>query len=270
MKESEEFYNKRIFGVIEDYVLGIKRMEDAIISLSEFIPLNAKRIADLGCGLGWSSYEVAKYFPKANVHAIDLSPVLIENGAKLFKADNLKFHQKDITKEDFLEIYDCILMIDVYEHIPQTDRNKFNLSLGNSMTDNGRLILACPTKFYQNWLRENKPTGLQPVDEDIDYKILFELAKDIQAEVVYLEYKSVWNNNDYFYAVIQRNVNFQSCLPLRNGKHFSLEKNIKRSKRVQSNLNITIDPRSYNAGPKKKEKLKNRAKAIIKKIRNKL
>jgi SAM-dependent methyltransferase len=241
MDKSKDYYNKRFYGLLEDYVYGIERMENAISSLCEFIPPDSEIVADIGCGIGWSSFEIARFFPNAKVHGYDLSPVLIENATKLFNRENLKFYQKDITESGFREMFDCILMIDVYEHIPSQERTKFHQSLNECLTENGRLIFSCPTKFYQNWLRDNKPSGLQPVDEDVDARKFLKLADDIGGELIFLEYQKIWNANDYLYAVVEKKTNFQYSNSLRNGRSFNLEYSEFRANRVKERLNVVIN-----------------------------
>lgn len=242
MKESQKYYDNRVKGLIEDYVQGNKRMEDAIENLSEFIPSNSQKIGDLGCGIGWSSFEFARFFPESKVDGIDLSPLLIQNGKKLFQSENLYYYIKDLTKDKLVQEYDCIVMIDVYEHIPLVDRKSFHDSLRKNLSNKGRLILACPTKFHQNWLRNNKPTGLQPVDEDVDCNTILQIAKDVNGEIVFFEYRKIWNSNDYLYAVIQLDPQFNSSSSLRNGKKFKLEHQAIRAKRVKENLGLKIKP----------------------------
>ena len=258
MEESKEFYNKRLPELLRDYVFGIERMEAAISNLSEFIPKDSKRIADVGCGLGWSSFEFSRFFPNSQVEGFDLSPILINNAVKLFNSSNLEFFNMDITKNDFDRNYDCIIMIDVYEHIPLNKRSSFHSSINKCLKSDGRLILACPTKFYQNWLRNNKPSGLQPVDENVDANDFIKIADEIEGELIFVEYQSVWNNNDYLYGVIEKNTDFKSPNALRNGRKFELENKEHRSLRVKQNLDIMI-----NLGFKKKQ-----SKTLLKKIKS--
>ena len=179
MKESLEFYNNFDKKLIDDYVLGNKRIESAIINLCSFIPLSSKNILDVGCGLGWSSYEFSKHLKNSQVLGIDLSNVLVKTASKLFRNSNLSFEVFDVTKDLPEMKFDAIVMIDVYEHIPIDNRQNFHKSLKKLLNEQGRLILACPSKYHQLWLKKNKPEGLQPVDEDVDNKVITEIAKDI-------------------------------------------------------------------------------------------
>lgn len=240
MPQPLEFYNKFDRKLLRDYVLGNKRIESAITSLSSFIPLDSQNILDIGCGIGWSSHEFSKKFENALVEGIDLSPVLIEKASRLFKNDNLSFKIFDITKNLPGNRYDAILMIDVYEHISQNNRSNFHKSLKSILKRHGKIMMACPSKFHQTWLKENKPEGLQPIDEDIDFSVINDLAMDLGGEIIYFEYKTIWKNLDYFYAVIELNPKYGVIRKLPN-MPLHLEEKLSRQNRVKKNLGILVE-----------------------------
>lgn len=240
MSQPLEFYNNFDRRLLRDYVLGNKRIESAIISLSSFISEDSQNILDIGCGIGWSSYEFSKKFENASVEGIDLSPVLIEKASRLFKNDNLSFKVFDITKNLPVNRYDAIVMIDVYEHISKNNRSDFHKSLKSLIKSGGRIMLACPSKFHQTWLKEYKPEGLQPIDEDIDFEIIKDFAKDLDGEILYFQYKMIWKNLDYFYAVIELNPKYGVIRKLHDTPLY-LEEKISRQRRVKKNLDVLIE-----------------------------
>ena len=79
MKESLKFYNHFDEKLIKDYAYGNKRIISAIQSLAEYVPCGEKiDVLDFGCGLGWSIYELPRFFKNATFEGLDLSPVLID------------------------------------------------------------------------------------------------------------------------------------------------------------------------------------------------
>lgn len=238
MEDSLKFYNQFFERLIKDYTKGNKRVVNAIENLALYIPENAESILDIGCGLGWSSYEFSRYFKNTAIKGIDLSPVLIEKASILFSNDNLSFEVFDITKDLPQQAYDAIVMIDVYEHIPVEDRSNFHNSIKKLMKPNGRLILACPSKYHQGYLRSHNPKGLQPVDEDVDIETIQTIAKDINGEVVLFEYQAIWKPLDYFYAVIETDIRYGYNLPLKSNRHLKVEEKSKRIKRVKSTFGV--------------------------------
>lgn len=264
MQESLKFYNQFDSRLINDYVLGNKRVISAIKNLGQFIPANSKKILDIGCGIGWSSHEFAKSFPNSRVNAIDLSPVLVKTASMLFgEQENLTFHTYDLTQELPMDTYDAIIMIDVYEHIPKSDRFNFHTSIKKNLGSQGRLVLACPSKYHQAYLKENNLSGLQPIDEDVDFEIIQTIAKDIDGEIIFFEYQNIWRNYDYLYAVIELNPQYGTIDRTIKEGPLNLETKDERELRVQSKLGIQRD---QDKRTNKTSKLK----SILKRIKRKL
>lgn len=264
MEDPVVFYNKFDKKLINDYVSGNIRIESAIINLASFVPEKSKNILDIGSGLGWSSHEFAKCFKNANVEGIDFSPVLTKNARKLFRRDNLSYKVFDITRNLPDKTYDSVVMIDVYEHIAFEERSAFHQALKSIINDQGRLLLACPSKYHQAWLKKYSPQGLQPVDEDVDYETLCRLAQDIGGEVTYFEYQKVWRNFDYFHAVIEIGPVYNSSYRL-NGPKLKLEGKPSRVKRVNRSLGMDVRTPSGNYSFKN---IKRKLRLALKKIKS--
>ncbi|MBR9921760.1 MAG: class I SAM-dependent methyltransferase [Bacteroidetes bacterium] len=207
MKESRAFYDKFDDKLVRDYINGNPRITNAIrFALNWINATNNFHVLDIGCGLGWSSMEFSKAFNNSSVLGVDLSPVLVRTAKKLFQRSNLEYRKLDVTSEDFPEDkkFGSIVLLDVFEHIPTTSRSNFYSSLKKVLAPGGRIILTCPSVFHQNYLRKNKPSGLQPVDEDVDVKVLLEMADSVNGELRYFAYKTIWEENDYLYAVVEK------------------------------------------------------------------
>jgi SAM-dependent methyltransferase len=260
MNKSLDFYNKFDQKLIHDYANGNLRIENAIVSLSKWIPESTSRILDIGCGIGWSSHEFAKHFANAEVDGIDLSNVLIETAQKLFEQPNLSFGIRDVTNNLPETTYDAIILIDVYEHIPAELRKNFNKGLKNLLSDKGRIILACPSKFHQEYLRENNPEGLQPVDEDIDAGVLIDLARETNTELIHFAYQKIWNSFDYLYAVLENNTKYNGCDKIEQPIKLQLEKKVERISRINTRLGLNIQ---FKTGHKNKTVIN----SILKKLK---
>lgn len=204
MNEIQKFYDDFNPKLIKDYVLGNPRIESAISSVLNFFDLKSYDVLDIGCGLGWSTYEFSKQ--AHSVVGIDLSKTLIKTASRLFSSGNLSYAQVDVTESELIfdKKFDLIVMLDVFEHIDESFRSEFIDSLSKLLKPSGFLFLSCPSVHHQNWLRKNNPNGLQPVDEDIDFQVLINVSVQLKAEVVHYSYQSIWNPNDYFHAVIQK------------------------------------------------------------------
>jgi 2-polyprenyl-3-methyl-5-hydroxy-6-metoxy-1,4-benzoquinol methylase len=115
----------------------------------------------------------------------------------------------DLTKPVEGGPFDVVTLLDVYEHIPSDSRESFHHNLRQSMSDRGRLIVTCPSYLHQDYLRTHQPDGLQIVDETIGPEELLRLASDLGGHLSHLHYESVWRTNDYVYAIIDRQMDYQ-------------------------------------------------------------
>lgn len=68
------------------------------------------RVADIGCGSGWSSIAIAQGYPNAHVDGIDLDAASIEsarvNAAETGLSERVTFHARDAGDPDFTGKYD--------------------------------------------------------------------------------------------------------------------------------------------------------------------
>jgi SAM-dependent methyltransferase len=122
------------------------------ISAIEFIvkkigALNVDSIADVGTGDGRLVAEIAKEYSSKKVVGIDYSKRAIQ----LAKAMNpsLNFLNIDIINEPPNEKYDCITLIEVFEHIPLGLTKVFVEKIKELLKDGGELLLTVP--------HQNKP-----------------------------------------------------------------------------------------------------------------
>lgn len=231
---SETFYDQSTKRFIADYLNANARIVSAIQMLIRQLPLNPRNILDIGCGIGWSTHEVSIHYPESTVQGIDLSSNSIAVANSLFKRNNNSFAKKDVTKDSFSEndYFDAIIMIDVLEHIPSSKRNNFIAAIDKILLTSGRFIVTCPSIHFQNYLRE-KGEGLQPVDEDITQEILLEIAEQLGGELIYFNYVSIWQTNDYFHAVIEKTIKLENSV-FNNTRKVELETKVSKIERIKN------------------------------------
>jgi 2-polyprenyl-3-methyl-5-hydroxy-6-metoxy-1,4-benzoquinol methylase len=231
--KAERYYDNFVDRLLTDYVQSNPRAEKAIKFSTKWLQLaNCKNILDIGCGIGWSSSEFSSHLPNCKVSGLDLSPSLIETAKLLFaKTSGAKFSVTDITSPEFKPDlkYDGIIMLDLYEHIPQKDRAGFHASVKNCLGDQFVIILTCPSASFQNFLRQNNPELLQPVDEDVLEEDAKLFADHVGAELILFEPISIWQTNDYNHILISKNKDMTKENP---GKDIILESRDSKISRV--------------------------------------
>lgn len=233
----EQFYDDFLDRLLQDFLVGNERVEAALQFAFRCFPADLRRVLDIGCGLGWTSFEMARAFPGADVTGIDLSRELVQTATRLFGQANLHFQKADIFTDELAydQPFDAITLVDVYEHIPEERRGDFHAQLDRLLAPEGRLLITCPTVLHQDWLRQHNPAGLQPIDEDVTAADMLALADALGATLTVFEYRSIWHRNDYFHALIERQPQWEA-LTRSAGRRTRLTGRIGRALRVAARL----------------------------------
>lgn len=210
----EAYYNSITDKLVSDYLYGNPRTVQAIEYALRHISKPSQNVLDLGCGLGWTSFEFARHMPEVSVLGLDLSPKLIRCANSLFSLENLEYEVAAIQNlTSKANHYDTVIMIDVYEHVAPHHRLDLIQYLNESLTESGQIILTCPTRRHQEYLRKNFPDRLQPVDEIMEKADLEIMAKGIAGQIIEYKEVSIWDEKDYFHALISRkNKMFQGSI----------------------------------------------------------
>lgn len=203
--EIQAYYNDHNLRVLlRNFILGNKRFNKAIESVTESVPNSVKRILDIGCGIGYSSWLIKEAFPEAHILGVDISDKSIEIAKKLFRDPNISFEVDDLNTLTRREPFDLIVMIDVYEHIPRQQWPSLHQTLKNLISEDGWLVITTPTVDHQDFLRKKHPEGLQIVDENVAVDDLLRLAREVGMTVVHFEKIAVWNVYDYQHFVVRK------------------------------------------------------------------
>jgi colanic acid/amylovoran biosynthesis glycosyltransferase len=237
-----DFYCRFSRHLLADYVYGNPRIEAAIQYALRWISPNAQRILDVGCGIGWSTWEIKRERPEAFVLGIDLSTESIRIAQDLFQGNQVVFIPGDVVEAHALSEppYDAIVMLDVYEHIARELREKFSSTLGQKLGADGMAVLTFPSLEHQHFLRARHPEGLQPIDEDVTKEDVLALARDIDAEVVDFHHVSIWRANDYVHSTLKKHATVTGTNGNKNIGATRLEPRDVRSHRVASRLKTRV------------------------------
>lgn len=203
----QAYYNERVEGKLRDFTHPNPRIEAAIQTLAEWAPLSPKRILEIGCGIGATSWRMARAWPQAEVIGADVSPTSIEVAKTCFQRPNLDY-RAGLIKEGVLQgKFDLILLMDVYEHIAVENRESLHTGIESLLSEESRVVVTVPTPAVLEYARMHDPSGLQPVDEDINIEVIQRLAEATATELLYFRKVGIWEYGDFAHIVLGR---FQS------------------------------------------------------------
>jgi 2-polyprenyl-3-methyl-5-hydroxy-6-metoxy-1,4-benzoquinol methylase len=102
------------------------------------------RIADVGCGLGWSSIAMADAYPKVTVDGLDLDPTSVEiarrNAADAGLADRARFVVADAASPTLEGRYDLITMLESFHDMAHPVQ--ILGALRGLLADNGSILIV--------------------------------------------------------------------------------------------------------------------------------
>ena len=198
------YYDERVDGKLRDFTHPNPRIEAAVQTIAEWAPSSPRRILEIGCGIGATTWRMARSWPQAKVIGVDISPISIEVANACFRRPNLSYQAGPFTDSVMGRDFDLIVMTDVYEHISPGDRPSLHSAIRALMADEARFILTIPTPATQERARRCNPAALQPVDENITISDMETLAHEVGARLIYYREVGIWHYGDYFHAVLGR------------------------------------------------------------------
>jgi SAM-dependent methyltransferase len=200
----KSYYDDRVEGKLRDFTDFNPRIEAAVRTLADWAPQRPKRVLEIGCGIGATSWRMARAWPEAEVVGADVSPRSIKVARTCFKLPNLTYFEGFIEPGVIAGKFDLIVLMDVYEHIAAQDRPTLHAAIDSLLADDGRVFISVPTPAFQRFLRSNHPEALQPVDEDVGPDEAIQASSAMGARLAYYREVGVWNYFDYAHIVFVR------------------------------------------------------------------
>lgn len=137
----------QIYNLTETKTCGISKI-DAIL---KYVPIEAENILEIGCCPG----ELLKILSEEGFNVTGIEPAwrhieFISNNAP--KAKVIKGYFPKIFSEEDVELFDCVIFMDVFEHIE--DYDMFIKAVYRLLTKGGIAICMSPIIFEDGLFRE--------------------------------------------------------------------------------------------------------------------
>jgi trans-aconitate methyltransferase len=200
----QAYYDERVDGKIRDFTHANPRIEAAIQLVAEWASPTPKRVLEIGCGIGATSWRMARAWPGAEVIGTDVSSISIEVAKTCFRLPNLSYRAGLVKEGALVGRFDLVVLMDTYEHIALSDRAALHAALKSLLSDDARLILTVPTPSVLDLARETNPSELQPVDENVTPSDIVVLAKETNTQLLYYREVGIWRYGDYAHVVLGR------------------------------------------------------------------
>lgn len=193
--------------------------------------LKFRDVLDVGCGMGFFSFEIARKHKNIQVIGIDNDKELIERNNSIAGQSGLinsTFMFLDISNMEFREKFDLVFCIDMLEHL-ENDMTAIGL-IYDALRKGGKAIFHVPG-FYRRWLFFRKKVNFDVKGhvrpgytlEQIKGKIKKNNFKILSIYYTYGYLETITNNisylitraekkNKYLYAIIFPVLNFLAFL----------------------------------------------------------
>jgi 2-polyprenyl-3-methyl-5-hydroxy-6-metoxy-1,4-benzoquinol methylase len=145
--EAQELANRPMFKhlLARDWLPAIGDIEDRLTSAPT-------RVADLGCGAGWSTIAIAEGYPLASVDGIDIDPESIErarrNAADSPAGDRISFHLVDAERHDLDGRYD---LVTIFEAVHDLSRPVEVLGAARALLAPGGAVVIADEKVAETF-----------------------------------------------------------------------------------------------------------------------
>ena len=204
-----QYYDANAVAKVADFVNSNARVEVAYDFVKHFFNQRLSRdakVLEVGCGIGWVTWLLKRDYPTKTFVALDPSPESIAIANALFSQSDIDYRATFLSNDLFPgQRFDCVLFMDVYEHVAQDERPSLHHAVRELLSDDGIVLMTVPTPRHLAMLRGSHPKQIQPIDEEIDVSTLLSFAEDTGTQLIYYCEKDVWHQGDYAHAVFARN-----------------------------------------------------------------
>ena len=144
------------------------------------LPHSSKSILEVACGTGVGTQKTAQKFPRAQIHAIDLSKGMIERAKERLKSKR-RVHVSigDVERLPFKNKFDAVFCTESFHHFPNP--KKAIAEMSKATKKGGTIVITdinFPPLFLSNIIFRLEP-GFVHMYSRTEFKQLFENAQRV-------------------------------------------------------------------------------------------
>ena len=128
--------------------------------MAEYVPSDAEKILDLGCGTGLELEEIFSKIPDVCVTGIDLCKEMLSKLGEKYKKRNINLICGDYFDVPFAAGFDCAISFQTMHHFTKEKKTELYRKISSSLTDNGVYIecdyMVETEQEEAHWFAENE------------------------------------------------------------------------------------------------------------------
>ena len=106
--------------------------------LCQYLPTTGS-ILDVGCGVGSVDHVLARRNPNLRIHGIDITPESVALARQYHASPNVTYACQRL--ETITGVFDCVLFIDVFHHVPPRHRDSLLQAAGGLLKLAGYVLI---------------------------------------------------------------------------------------------------------------------------------
>lgn len=187
-------------------------------------------VLEVGCGVGTVSHLILKQLSEAGtLKSVDVSPKSVALAAKMnAKFSNASFEVFNVVENTLKQKFNCIVLPDVLEHIPQNLYPSLFKNLNVMLQDDGFIFIHIPHPHYLEWLVSIKSKDLQIIDNPVYTDDLLTVVYREGFYLYSLKSYSIYCEEDYQIIILKKKVSKDYTKPARDGFRLPFKERISR------------------------------------------
>jgi len=160
LEKMADFFAERV-GMYDEHMLkDVEGCKEGYVKMAEFVPVNCRRLLDLGCGTGLELDEIFRKIPDLSVTGIDLCREMLLKLKEKYEDKNISLICGDYFSEDFGGGFDCAVSFQTMHHFSHEKKTALYKKVFDALTDKG-IYIECDYMVESeeeeiHWFSESK------------------------------------------------------------------------------------------------------------------